>query len=101
MAECQVIPVRVPYAVIADAVLAIADLFCDLHPACAVELVQRIGVSHVEVDGASARARRSLLQEQLDVAEHHAGERRRVAPGEPETESQLLRVELDRGGNIG
>src|SRR3954447_25128479 len=94
------VAVEIAHAVVANAILAIADLDGDLHTVVAVKLVQLICIADQESDRASFRLWRSLPQEQLYFAEVHAREGRRLAPGERLGESEAPRVEVQSRGKI-
>jgi hypothetical protein len=67
-----------------------------------VKFVQLIGVSNEEIHRASVTAgrRRAFRQEHLDFTKVHAGEGRRLAPGERLLEAELLDVEFDGGWDV-
>ena len=86
---------EIAHRVIADAVFAVGGRLANIDAVGTVEFVQRVGIADQKIDRAAFRIRRPYLQKHLRVAQAHAGEGRRLAPGEGDPEAELLGVELD------
>jgi len=100
VAEAEIVAVEVARRVVAEVIRAVVERLRDLDTVRAMEIVKLVRVADDEIDDAAVRARSRLTQKNLDVAEVHARERRRIALRERDPEAELLRVELDRRGNV-
>src|ERR1051326_4772134 len=101
MAESKVIAMQVADRVVAYAVFPVAGRLRYFNAVGALEFVELLCISDVEIYRAALGRRRSLLQKYLDLVQLYAGEGRRIAPEEAQLEAEFGRVEIDRGANIG
>src|SRR5204863_294354 len=101
MPKGKIVPMQVPYDVVADSVGPIVDWFRDCDVVGPMELVELVGIADEKIHHAALRIGRALPEEHLHLVEVHARERRRIAPSKRQLEAEFFRIEVDRGSNVG
>src|SRR5262249_50182007 len=100
MPEGKPVAVQIPDRVVAISPRPVPYRLHHFDAACAMELVELVGIADGEEHRASLRAGGTLLQEDLNAVQVHACERGRVAPGEAQAETELRGVELGGGQDV-
>src|SRR5688572_7642720 len=100
MPERQLVAVRIADAIVAQSILTIARDHDDVDAVIALILEQLVGIPDHEIQGTAFGRSTSAFEKDLDLAEVEAGHVRRLARGERQAESELVRVEVDGAGNV-
>jgi hypothetical protein len=100
MSESEPVAVQVTDAVIAQSPRPVPRRLDDLDTLGTLEFVQLVDVTNNKVNGAALRIWRALLQENLHLPQIHPRHGGRIAPRKSQPETELARVEIDRGPDI-
>src|SRR6476646_6752429 len=101
MAKCQPIPMQILDCIITQSIVPVPRRLLDFNAISAVELIKLVSIANDEINRTPFGTGCSELQKYLYLTQLHTCNRRRITPGEAQSESQFAYVEVGGATHIG